>query len=96
MTGQPDFATITVRYVPGNKCVESKSFKLYMCAFRNYGSFMESIVNKIADDLVETLSPRKMTVIGAFNVRGGTGITVRVEYADPALSESRARSLREL
>ena len=82
MTGQPDFATIRVRYVPGERCVESKSFKLYMASYRNHGSFMESVTNKITDDLVSVLSPRRMTVEGFFNVRGGTGITVRVEYLD--------------
>ena len=96
MTGQPDFATITVRYVPGEKCVESKSFKLYMCAFRNHGAFMESIVNTIADDLIVTLTPRRLTVTGAFNVRGGTAITVRAEHLDPQLSESRAEALFRL
>ena len=96
MTGQPDFATITVRYVPGEKCVESKSFKLYMCAFRNHGAFMESIVNTIADDLIATLTPRRLTVTGAFNVRGGTAITVRAEHLDPQLSESRAEALFRL
>ncbi|MDR3073702.1 MAG: preQ(1) synthase [Deltaproteobacteria bacterium] len=96
MTGQPDFATITVRYVPGERCVESKSFKLYMCAFRNHGSFMESLTNKIADDLIGLLRPRRMTVTGVFNVRGGTGITVRVEHLDPALPKARAEALRAL
>lgn len=96
MTGQPDFATITVRYVPDRVCVESKSFKLYMCAFRNHGSFMESLTNKIADDLIATLAPRRLTVTGAFNVRGGTGITVRVEYVAPALPKARTEALRRL
>ena len=96
MTGQPDFAAITVRYVPGERCVESKSFKLYMCAFRNHGSFMESITNAIADDLVAVLAPRRLTVVGVFNVRGGTGITVRVEHLDPSLPEARAEALRRL
>ena len=96
MTGQPDFATITVRYVPGEKCVESKSFKLYMCAFRNHGSFMESLTNKIADDLIEILAPRRLTVTGVFNVRGGTGITVRVEHIDSGLDSTRVRALRDL
>jgi len=96
MTGQPDFATITVRYVPDEKCVESKSFKLYMCAFRNHGSFMESLTNKIADDLIATLAPRRLTVTGAFNVRGGTGITVRVEHIKPGLDKGQADHLRSL
>ena len=96
MTGQPDFATITVQYAPGKKCVESKSFKLYMCAFRNHGSFMESVTNKIADDLIAVLAPRRMTVVGQFNVRGGTDITVRVEHMDPALDKASIQALREL
>ena len=96
MTGQPDFATIIVQYAPGEKCVESKSFKLYMCAFRNHGSFMESLTNKIADDLIAVLSPRRLTVVGHFNVRGGTNITVRVEHMDPKLDKTTAQSLRDL
>jgi 7-cyano-7-deazaguanine reductase len=96
MTGQPDFAAITVQYAPGKRCVESKSFKLYMCAFRNHGSFMESVTNKIADDLIAVLAPRRMTVTGTFNVRGGTGITVRVEHIDPKLNTAAIRALREL
>ena len=96
MTGQPDFATITVRYVPGEKCVESKSFKLYMSAFRNHGSFMESVTNTIADDLIAVLAPRRLTVTGEFNVRGGTGITVRVEHLAPSLDEDAIRNLRLL
>lgn len=96
MTGQPDFAVITVQYVPGPKCVESKAFKLYMCSFRNHGSFMESVVNTIANDLIGLLEPRRMTVVGEFNVRGGTGITVRVEHIDPKLPKERAESLQAL
>lgn len=95
MTGQPDFGTITIRYVPGDKCVESKSFKLYMGAFRNHGSFMESLTNKIADDMIALLAPRRLTVEGVFNVRGGTGISIRVEHLDPTLGdEARTELLR--
>lgn len=96
MTGQPDFATITVQYAPGKKCVESKSFKLYMCAFRNHGAFMETVTNTIADDLVTLLAPRRLTVTGAFNVRGGTSITVRVEHLDPDLAEAEKKYLLAL
>lgn len=96
ITGQPDFATVTVRYVPDRHCVESKSFKLYMCAFRNHGSFMESITNKIADDLITVLAPRRLTVTGTFNVRGGTGITVRVEHLRPGLAASKVQALLRL
>lgn len=82
VTGQPDFATITIRYVPDQLCVEMKSLKLYFFSFRNKGIFYEGVVNTICDDLAEVLKPRKMIVIGAFNVRGGTGATVTVEYGN--------------
>src|SRR5437763_6945640 len=80
VTGQPDFATITVRYVPDRQCVEMKSLKLYFFAYRNKGIFYEAVVNTILDDLVAALSPRRMTVIGQFAVRGGTAGTVTAEY----------------
>lgn len=96
MTGQPDFGTIRVSYVPDALCVESKSFKLYMGAFRSHGSFMESLTNKIADDLVSLLAPRRMTVEGIFNVRGGTRINVRVEHTAPGLPDGRAEALQKL
>ncbi len=80
VTGQPDFATITVRYVPDRVCVEMKSLKLYFFAFRNKGIFYEAVTNQILDDLVAKLSPRRMTVVGEFAVRGGTAGTVTVEY----------------
>lgn len=95
-TGQPDFGTIRVTYAPDKRCVESKSFKLYMGAYRSHGSFMESLTNKIADDLVALLAPRRMTVEGLFNVRGGTHISVRVEYAAPDLTPERTAALRAL
>src|SRR5437763_5657028 len=72
VTGQPDFATITVAYVPDKLCVEMKSLKLYYLAYRNKGIFYESVVNTILDDLVDALNPRSMTVVGDFAVRGGT------------------------
>jgi len=80
VTGQPDFATITVRYVPDRQCVEMKSLKLYFFAYRNKGIFYEGVVNTILDDLVAALEPRRMTVIGQFAVRGGTAGTVTAEY----------------
>src|SRR3954464_9422724 len=82
VTGQPDFATITVRYVPDQLCVEMKSLKLYFFAYRNKGIFYEAVVNSILDDLVETLRPRRMTVTGDFAVRGGTAGTVTATYPD--------------
>ena|SRR5258707_12560736 len=80
VTGQPDFATITVRYVPDKLCVEMKSLKLYFFAYRNRGIFYEAVTNTILDDLVALLKPRRMTVIGDFAVRGGTAGTITVEY----------------
>ena len=89
VTGQPDFATITVRYVPRLKNVEMKSLKLYFNAFRNRGIFYEGVTNQILDDLVAALDPTRMTVIGAFNVRGGTAGTVTATHARPADSNGR-------
>ena len=80
VTGQPDFATITVRYVPDKLCVEMKSLKLYYFSFRNKGIFYEAVTNQILDDLVAVLKPRQMTVIGQFAVRGGTAGTVTAEF----------------
>jgi len=80
VTGQPDFATITLQYVPDERCVEMKSLKLYYYAFRNKGMFYESVTNTIRDDLIALLQPRRLKVIGAFNVRGGTAGTITVDY----------------
>ena len=96
MTGQPDFGVIRVRYVPDALCVESKSFKLYMGAFRNHGSFMESIVNSIADDLISVLNPRRITVEGVFNVRGGTAISVTADHLQPTLPAKHKEALAKL
>ena len=79
-TGQPDFATITLRYIPDQLCVELKSLKFYYNAFRNEGIFYESVVNKILDDLVAVLQPRHITIEGHFAVRGGIESTVTAEY----------------
>ncbi len=79
MTGQPDFATIRIRYVPDQRCVELKSLKLYLWSFRDEGHFHEAVTNRILDDLVALLSPRFLEVEGDFYVRGGirTVVTVR-------------------
>jgi 7-cyano-7-deazaguanine reductase len=79
MTGQPDFATIRISYVPGKLCVELKSLKLYLWSFRNEGAFHEAVTNRILDDLVSALKPRRCEVIGDFLVRGGihTVVTAR-------------------
>src|SRR4030065_2758332 len=75
-TGQPDFATITVEYVPDQRILESKSFKLYLWSFRNEGVFPEHVTNIILDDLVTALKPRGCKDSAEFAVRGGIGITV--------------------
>ena len=80
MTGQPDFATIRILYVPDRLCVELKSLKLYLWSFRNEGAFHEAVTNRILDDLVSTLRPRKMTVEGDFLVRGGIHTTVSARH----------------
>ncbi len=80
MTGQPDFATITIRYVPDQRVVESKSLKLYLWSFRNEGVFHEHVTNMILDDLVEALDPLRCEIVGAFRVRGGIAITVEASY----------------
>lgn len=81
VTGQPDFATITITYVPDRLCVEMKSLKLYFLAYRNKGIFYEAVVNTILDDLVAKLSPRSMTVVGDFAARGGTTGTVTASFS---------------
>ena len=91
-TQQPDFATIKVEYVPDEKIVVSKSFKLYIWSYRNEGVFHEHVVNKILEDLVETLDPHYCKVTGIFNVRGGIGITVEAEEVKTAEAKAAIRS----
>ncbi|HSC40823.1 MAG: preQ(1) synthase [Deltaproteobacteria bacterium] len=79
-TGQPDFATIKITYIPDKLCIELKALKLYLWSFRDQGTFHEAVVNKILDDLVAACHPRKMTVIGDFNVRGGIHTTVTASH----------------
>ena len=79
-TGQPDFATIRIRYTPAEKCVELKSLKLYLWSFREVGAFHEAITNSILDDLVAAVEPRRMTVEGDFYVRGGIHTVVEASY----------------
>jgi 7-cyano-7-deazaguanine reductase len=83
ITGQPDFATITIRYIPDQRILESKSLKLYLWSYRQEGAFHEHVTNQILDDLVEALNPTYCHVTGAFNVRGGISITVDAEYEKP-------------
>ncbi len=80
MTGQPDFATIHIRYVPDTKCVELKSLKLYLWSFRDEGTFHEAVTNRIADDLIRAIGPRFISVEGDFHIRGGIKTKVKVEH----------------
>lgn len=80
MTGQPDFATIRIAYVPDALCVELKSLKLYLWSYRDEGAFHEAVTNRIADDLIAALKPRRLSVTGAFLVRGGIHTEVVVTY----------------
>jgi 7-cyano-7-deazaguanine reductase len=80
MTGQPDFATFYIEYVPETHCVELKSLKLYLWSFREEGAFHEDVTNRILDDLVTAVSPKYMKVEGVFKVRGGIYTTVIVEH----------------
>lgn len=79
-TGQPDFAAIRIEYIADVQCVETKSLKLYLFAFRNEGTFMETIVNRILEDLVAATLPRRMRVIGEFGARGGIATAVEANY----------------
>ena len=80
MTGQPDFATLLFEYVPDKLCVELKSLKLYVWAFRDQGAFHEAVTNTILDDLVQLIEPRFMRLTADFNVRGGIYTTVVAEH----------------
>lgn len=80
MTGQPDFATIRIAYVPDASCVELKSLKLYLWSFRNEGAYHEAVVNQILDDLVAAISPLRMSIEGDFLVRGGIHTVVRATH----------------
>jgi 7-cyano-7-deazaguanine reductase len=94
VTGQPDFANIVVEYVPDALCVESKSFKLYMTAFRNHNAFMETIANSMLDDLCAVLAPRWCRINGLFAPRGGTRLHVFAEQFKE-LTEEEMFSLKE-
>ena len=79
-TGQPDFATLRIHYIPDKRCVELKSLKLYLWSYRNEGVFHEAVTNKILDDLVKAIQPRFMKIEGDFYVRGGIHTVIQVEY----------------
>ena len=97
VTGQPDFATITIQYVPAVRMVESKSLKLYLFSFRNHGDFHEDCVNVILKDLKRLMKPKYIEVCGKFSARGGITIDPYVNFGKPgtkyaALAEERFRS----
>jgi 7-cyano-7-deazaguanine reductase len=80
LTGQPDFARFTIRYVPDKKCIELKSLKLYLWSFRNEGAFHEAVTNRISDDLVKACKPRRLEIVGDWFIRGGIATKVTVTY----------------
>ena len=83
MTGQPDFATLTLDYIPEARCVELKSLKLYIWSFRNEGCYHEAVTNRILDDLVKATKPRFMRLTAKFYVRGGIFTNVVAEHRQP-------------
>jgi len=92
-TGQPDFATFELEYVPDELCVELKSLKLYLWSFRDRGAFHEAVTNQITDDLVRACSPRFLRLAGKFNVRGGIYTTVVAEHRNPGWTPATAVTL---
>ncbi|RPI85207.1 MAG: NADPH-dependent 7-cyano-7-deazaguanine reductase QueF [Planctomycetaceae bacterium] len=94
-TGQPDFGTLTLTYVPDRLCIELKSLKLYLQQFRNHGAFYEHVTNRIFDDLVAVSKPRSMKLTARFTPRGGLSTSITVEYTAPAGRQRSARPRRE-
>lgn len=80
VTSQPDFGNITVRYIADKKCIESKSLKMYLFAFRNHNSFHEEVVNQVLEDIVTTCDPRECIVIGDFMPRGGISLKIEARH----------------
>jgi 7-cyano-7-deazaguanine reductase len=90
-TGQPDFGTIRITYVPDRRCVELKSLKLYLQGFRNQGIFYEDVINVILDELVRVMSPRRATVEGSFSTRGGISSVVTASHEPRGKGRARKR-----
>jgi 7-cyano-7-deazaguanine reductase len=88
MTGQPDFADITLRYVPDERCVELKSLKQYFWSYRDEGAFHEAVTNKILNDIVEAIDPREAEIVGKFNVRGGLYTSITARHVAPGRNPS--------
>lgn len=93
-TGQPDFGTIVITYVPGDTCIELKSLKLYLFDYRNRGIFYEHSINTILDDLVAACQPRKMRVIGQFTPRGGISSRITALYQAAQLDQPPPQTVR--
>ena len=93
VTGQPDFATIRLRFIPNRTCVELKSLKLYLWSFRDEGAFHEAVTNRILDDLVRATEPRYMRLEAKWNVRGGIHTTVVAEHRKPGWTPATAVTL---
>ena len=87
VTGQPDTAHLTIKYIPDALCVETKSLKFYLASFRNLPSFNEDIVNRILDDIAGACAPRRLLVKGRFSPRGGIRLTATASYPDAGLAE---------
>lgn len=87
-TGLPDFARLTVEYIPGERCVELKSLKMYLLAFRDVGIFHEHVVNRLRDDLIAAVEPRSIEVRGDFGTRGGINTTVSVHWPQDGADSS--------
>jgi 7-cyano-7-deazaguanine reductase len=95
-TGQPDFATLVIDYVPDRQCVELKSLKLYIWSYRDEGAFHEAVTNRILEDLVKATRPRFMRLTARFNVRGGIFTTITAEHAAPGWKPAQAVELDAL
>ncbi|MEI8121021.1 MAG: preQ(1) synthase [bacterium] len=80
ITDQPDFGEITIEYIPNRSCLESKALKLYLYSFRNHNTFHEEVVNRILDDIVKAIAPRRIKVMGHFNPRGGISISAEAQW----------------
>lgn len=80
ITNQPDFGRISIRYIPNERCIESKSLKLYLFSYRNFGTFHEEVINRILEDVLTACQPRQVVVYGDFNPRGGISIKVEAKY----------------
>ena len=91
VTGQADFAQITIEYIPDKKCIESKSLKFYLASYRNEGAFNEAITNQILDDFLKACSPHEAAVTAEFSARGGIGLTVRAEFPGGTSSVTKRR-----